>query len=411
MAIPAKNLSLGTNGEDYLVDYLNKNYLTKYKLKKVEKNPSNLLKNNHQQGDIFITCEDDAVIKVEVKSGYSKSGTSYTVSSVNKTIDQYLKEIETDIILFYHVDQKAYDSKNDKWDFSNATVLTMPTKYFLDTVKPGAKILKESLYTKGTYYVSANDLDTKPSYDALRNAIEQHSPSYVLSNPTSEEKTEETPVDNGPSLAGEELANKFIDTFKDELDVGGYGKNRFYKADLTGYADELKKLVAAQDKRTIERFFSGPASSSGKYHKTGKESIDLLREECKGEKFGGLVNHSKRVYFYAAQLCEIRQLNNEDKDALLIGAILHDLWKYHECDAHTNSDHPLVGKEILDEFADKTARPSFWHKVASLVETHAGQWNYDRISGKKWSLPIFDLQWYLHYADMFATNPPPQEIN
>ncbi len=29
MAIPAKNLSLGTNGEDYLVDYLNKNYLTK----------------------------------------------------------------------------------------------------------------------------------------------------------------------------------------------------------------------------------------------------------------------------------------------------------------------------------------------------------------------------------------------
>ena len=94
MAIPAKNLSLGTNGEDYLVDYLNKNYLTKYKLKKVEKNPSNLLKNNHQQGDIFITCEDDAVIKVEVKSGYSKSGTSYTVSSVNKTIDQYLKKLK-----------------------------------------------------------------------------------------------------------------------------------------------------------------------------------------------------------------------------------------------------------------------------------------------------------------------------
>ena len=411
MAIPAKSLSLGTNGEDYLVDYLNKNYLTKYKLKKVEKNPSNLLKNNHQQGDIFITCEDDAVIKVEVKSGYSKSGTSYTVSSANKTIDQYLKEIETDIILFYHVDQKAYDSKNDKWDFSNATVLTMPTKNFLNDVKPGAKILKESIYTKGTYYVSANDLDTKPSYEALKNAIEQHSPSYVLSNPTSEEKTEETPVETGPSLAGEELANKFIETFKDELEVGGYGKNRFYKADLTSYKDELKKLVAAQDKRTIERFFTGPASSSGKYHKTGKESIDLLKEEYKDEKFGGLINHSKRVYFYAAQLCEIRQLNNEDKDALLIGAILHDLWKYHECDAHTNNDHPLVGKEILDEFAGKTARPAFWHKVASLVETHAGQWNYDRISGKKWSLPIFDLQWYLHYADMFATNPPPQEIN
>ena len=407
MAIPAKNLSLGTNGEDYLVDYLNKNYLTKYKLKKVEKNPSNLLKNNHQQGDIFITCEDDAVIKVEVKSGYSKSGTSYTVSSANKTIDQYLKEIETDIILFYHVDQNAYDSKNDKWDFNNATVLTMPTKDFLDIVKPGAKILKESIYTKGTYYVSANDLDTKPSYEALKNAIEQHSPSYILKNPVAEESITET----GPSLAGEELANKFIEIFKDELEIGGYGKNRFYKADLTSYKDELKKLVAAQDKRTIERFFTGPASSSGKYHKTGKESIDLLKEEYKDEKFGGLINHSKRVYFYAAQLCEIRQLNNEDKDALLIGAILHDLWKYHECDAHTNNDHPLVGKEILDEFAGKTARPAFWHKVASLVETHAGQWNYDRISGKKWSLPIFDLQWYLHYADMFATNPPPQEIN
>lgn len=411
MAIPAKNLSLGYDGERYLVDYLNKNYFTKYKLKKVEKNPSNLLKNNHQQGDIFITCEDDTVIKVEVKSGYSKSGTSYTVSSANKTIDQYLKEIETDIILFYHVDQKAYDSKNNKWNFDNATVSTIPTKDFLDAVKPGVKILKESLYTKGTYYVSANDLDTKPSYEALRNAIEQHSPSYVLTNPTPKEKTEEAPVNNGPSLAGKELANKFIDTFKDELDIGGYGKNRFYKADLTGYVDELKNLVAAQDKRTIERFFSGPASSSGKYHKTGKESIDLLREEYKGERYGGLVNHSKRVYFYAAQLCEIRQLNNENRDALLIGAILHDLWKYHECDAHTNSDHPLVGKEILDEFADITARPSFWHKVASLVETHAGQWNYDRISGKKWSTPIFDLQWYLHYADMFATNSPPQEIN
>lgn len=410
MAILAKNLSLGSNGEDYLVDYLNKNYLTKYKLKKVEKNPSNLLKNNHQQGDIFITCEDDAVIKVEVKSGYSKSGTSYTVSSANKTVDQYLKEIETDIILFYHVDQNAYDSKNDKWDFNNATVLTMPTKNFLNDVKPGAKILKESIYTKGTYYVSANDLDTKPSYEALKNAIEQHSPSYILENPASV-KAEENPPETASSLAGEELANKFIDTFKDELEAGGYGKNRFYKADLTSYKDELKKLVAAQDKRTIERFFTGPASSSGKYHKTGKESIDLLKEEYKDEKFGGLVNHSKRVYFYAAQLSEIRQLNNEDKDALLIGAILHDLWKYHECDAHTNNDHPFVGKEILEEFAYKTERPSFWHKVASLVETHAGQWNYDRISGKKWSMPIFDLQWYLHYADMFATNPPPQEIN
>ncbi len=409
MAIPAKNLSLGANGEDYLVDYLNKNYLTKYKIKKVEKNPSNLLKNNHQQGDIFITCEDDTVIKVEVKAGYSKNGTSYTVSSPTKSIDQYLKEIETDIILFYHVDQKAYDEKNDKWDFSNATVLTMPTKNFLETVQPGSKILKESIYTKGTYYVSANDLDTKPSYEALRNAIEQHSPSYVLSNPV--EEKEDTPAESKPSTAGEELANKFIDTFKDELEVGGYNKNRFYKAGLTSYVDELKTLVAAQDRRTIERFFSGPASSSGKYHKTSKESIDLLKEEYKDEKFSGLVNHSKRVYFYAAQLCEIRQLNGEDKDALLVGAILHDLWKYHECDAHTNSDHPLVGKEILDEFADKTERPSFWHKVANLVETHAGQWNYDKISGKKWSAPVFDLQWYLHYADMFATNPPPQEIN
>jgi putative nucleotidyltransferase with HDIG domain len=408
MAIPAKNLSLGLNGEDYLVDYLNKNYLTKYKIKKVEKNPSNLLKNNHQQGDIFITCEDDTVIKVEVKAGYSKNGTSYTVSSSTKPIDQYLKEIETDIILFYHVDQKAYDEKNDKWDFSNATVLTMPTKDFLETVKPGAKILKESIYTKGTYYVSSNDLDTKPSYGALKNAIEQHSPSYILSNPV-EEKEEAS--EQKPSTAGEELANKFIEVFKDEIEIGGYNKNRFYKADLTGYINEIKKLVAAQDKRTIERFFSGPASSSGKYHKTNKESIDLLKEEYKDEKFGGLVNHSKRVYFYATQLCEIRQLNGDDKDALLIGAILHDLWKYHECDAHTNSDHPLVGKEILDEFAEKSERPSFWHKVASLVETHAGQWNYDRISGKKWSLPVFDLQWYLHYADMFATNPPPQEIN
>lgn len=409
MAIPAKNLSLGANGEDYLVDYLNKNYLTKYKIKKVEKNPSNLLKNNHQQGDIFITCEDDSVIKVEVKAGYSKNGTSYTVSSPTKSIDQYLKEIETDIILFYHVDQKAYDEKNDKWDFSNATVLTMPTQKFLESVQPGSKILRESIYTKGTYYVSANDLDTKPSYEALRNAIEQHSPSYVLSNPV--EEKEDAPTESKPSTAGEELANKFIDTFKDELEVGGYNKNRFYKADLTSYVDELKILVAAQDRRTIERFFSGPASSSGKYHKTSKESIDLLKEEYKDEKFSGLVNHSKRVYFYATQLCEIRQLNGEDKDALLVGAILHDLWKYHECDAHTNSDHPLVGKEILDEFADKTERPSFWHKVASLVETHAGQWNYDKISGKKWSAPVFDLQWYLHYADMFATNPPPQEIN
>ena len=135
----------------------------------------------------------------------------------------------------------------------------MPTKDFLNDVKPGSKILKESLYTKGTYYVSANDLDTKPSYEALKNAIEQHSPSYILENPTSA-KAEENPPETVPSLAGEELANKFIDTFKDELEAGGYNKNRFYKADLTSYIDELKKLVSAQDKRTVERFFTGPAS-------------------------------------------------------------------------------------------------------------------------------------------------------
>ena len=32
-----------------------------------------------------------------MKSGYSKFGTSYTVSSANKTIDQYLKEIENNV--------------------------------------------------------------------------------------------------------------------------------------------------------------------------------------------------------------------------------------------------------------------------------------------------------------------------
>lgn len=411
MAIPSMNLSLGSNGEDYLVDYLNNNYLNKYKIKKVEKNPSNLLKNNHQQGDIFITCEDDSVIKVEVKSGYSKSGTSYTVSSPTKTVDQYLKEIETDIILFYHVERNAYDSKTDKWDFKNATTLTMPTKDFLSTVKPGSPILKESLYTKGTYYVSANDLDTKPSYEALKNLIEQHSPSYVLSNPTSGGVDETASYETKSNLAGDILADEFLKVFEPEIKGSGYDKNRFYKTDLSKYADELKKLVSLQDRRTIERFFTGAASSSGKYHKTGKESIDRLKEEYKNEKIGGLSYHSKRVYFYAAQLAEIRQLSGEDKDALLIGALLHDLWKYHECDEHTNGDHCIVGKERLMEYAEKSENPSFWNKVANLVETHAGQWNYDRVSGKKWSLPVFDLQWYLHYADMFATNPPPGDIN
>ena len=321
-----------------------------------------------------------------------------------------MKDIETDIILFYHVEKTAYDAKNDKWDFSRATTLTMPTSDFLNTVKPGASIIKESLYTKGTYYVSANDLDTKPSYEALRDLIEKHSPSYVLSNPQEEKALQEN-VQAGPILAGDVGAEQFIKVFDQELKGTGYSNNRFYKTDLSAYFDDIKKLVSSQEKRIIDRFFSGPASSSGKYHKNGKESIDLKLDEYKNETVGGLVYHSKRVFYYAAQLCEIRQLTGEDRDALLVGALMHDLWKYHEADAHTNSDHCIVGKEKLMEFAPKSGNVNFWTKVASLVETHAGQWNYDRVSNKRWSLPVFDLQWMLHYADMFATNPTPGELN
>jgi 23S rRNA maturation-related 3'-5' exoribonuclease YhaM len=125
-------------------------------------------------------------------------------------------------------------------------------------------------------------------------------------------------------------------------------------------------------------FWTKPSSSSGKYHPFDERG-----------KFG-LVLHTCRVTKVTDDLCVAAQVNDVNRNDLIVAAILHDSFKYDlpPGNPHTVKLHCIIPGEQLD----------ITDMVNQLIRTHDGQWGLP----DEWK-DADDHQKLLHYADYIAS--------
>ena len=149
-------------------------------------------------------------------------------------------------------------------------------------------------------------------------------------------------------------------------------------------------------------FFVVPASSTGKYHP----------QYSLGE--GGLMRHTKAVFYIALELLVLEQYNFEDHQVSIILAaiLLHDGRKHGEVKAdgsyekYTQALHPLYQSRALKQnrFLCSTFQPQMINEICKLIETHMGQWNKDYKTHEEiLPLPFTKAQKFVHLCDYLAS--------
>ena len=135
--------------------------------------------------------------------------------------------------------------------------------------------------------------------------------------------------------------------------------------------------------RTPDYFWKIPASSTGKYHPR------YAVEE------GGLVKHTKAVFQIALSQLQngVWAFSSDEKDKILSAILLHDTRKSGvPKQDHTVEDHPeLVADTIRKDCKEGSIRDD----IASLIETHMGQWGEKK--------PGNEMQFFVHLCDYIAS--------
>lgn len=173
------------------------------------------------------------------------------------------------------------------------------------------------------------------------------------------------------------------DVFKKELN---YIKNN-------KYVECAKKAIELLP----DYFFTIPASSTGKYHPNFAQGD------------GGLVRHTK----VAVRMCYELANNNsigysftsDEKDLMLIALILHDGIKSGiPKEKYTRFDHPILAANLVRENQEKIGFTDGETKfVASVIESHMGEWNKDYNGNEILPLPKNKYQRFVHMCDFLAS--------
>jgi len=154
--------------------------------------------------------------------------------------------------------------------------------------------------------------------------------------------------------------------------------------------------------RADPKFWYRPASSTLKYHPAVCNEL------------GGLIIHTKRVFYFAATICFMLGLHQNKKDEVLAAALLHDLAKTGKGEGTYKDyeEHPLNVKKIMpenwDDILDVFAETSYLdvcRKLASVfncIENHMGKWTPAK--GRKPMEEYSEQEKILHIADMLATD-------
>ena len=180
------------------------------------------------------------------------------------------------------------------------------------------------------------------------------------------------------------------------------GKNNENISDFMPYvnqirSDDVKTFVTAWLKCMPKYIFHAPASSSGKYH-----PMSELGE-------GGLKRHLLNVTEITVMLCEMYDIQNNEKDCVIAAAMLHDMLKSgwqgdYDKNKHTDFNHPRLAAEAI-MLTTKPFIPEEKRKlIANCIITHMGRWNKDKYADNPdLPMPGMKLQWLVHTADFIAS--------
>ncbi len=159
------------------------------------------------------------------------------------------------------------------------------------------------------------------------------------------------------------------------------------------YRENLKKLVSMLP----DYFFTVAASSTGKYH----PSFTL------GD--AGLVRHSKAAFRIAYELLNNNTIGNvfneSEKDLMLCAILVHDGLKHGIVESrYTVFEHPILManfiRENKDEFTWNDKEIEF---IASVIETHMGEWTKDYQGNEILTKPSNKYQKFVHMCDFLAS--------
>ncbi len=159
------------------------------------------------------------------------------------------------------------------------------------------------------------------------------------------------------------------------------------------YRENLKKLVSMLP----DYFFKVAASSTGKYHP----------EFTLGD--AGLVRHSKAAFKIGYELLNNNTIGNvfneSEKDLMLCALLVHDGLKHGVIESkYTVFDHPiLMANFIRENKSEFTWNDKEIDFIASVIETHMGEWTLDYQGNEVLTKPSNKYQKFVHMCDFLAS--------
>ncbi len=157
--------------------------------------------------------------------------------------------------------------------------------------------------------------------------------------------------------------------------------------------EEIKDCVIAVLEKVNDKFFTEPASSTGKYHP----------DYALGE--GGLVRHTKAAVRIANDLLHLENspFTPDEGDLIIAALILHDTCKSGiEWEGkYSKHEHPLLAKELIESSLEEGC--IFAREVGRLVASHMGQWSTCNWSSIELPKPQDAMENFVHICDYLAS--------
>ena len=164
--------------------------------------------------------------------------------------------------------------------------------------------------------------------------------------------------------------------------------------------NDMKTFAKECIKTIPDYFWDVGASSTGKYHPSyALGDLGLARHTCALVRF---LNHTFAIE-------SLNKFTSRERDILRIAGMMHDSRKSwsqtdYENDKYTKFNHPLLAAEVIRSMKEKHIIPDEEvEMMASIIESHMGQWNTDKRSDIVLPKPETRFQKLLHWADYLAS--------
>jgi len=180
-----------------------------------------------------------------------------------------------------------------------------------------------------------------------------------------------------------------------------------FKRELASITDQsMQRLAVEMLRRAHPRNFTGPSSSSGRFHPkdeyfSGPKGDISGAPPNRGKEYGGQVLHNRRVFKFTRHLLKAHMYRESDPEyqLALACALVHDIAQYQEGQKGTVRFHEALVRELTEDipilYPELASR---WEALIRLCEVHSGQWGRDESL-----FPATDLELLVHSADYLAS--------